>query len=291
MAPVLNFALALAMPILSLAAALPTGAELENRATTLGGTPDIVGGTTAALGEFPYLVSLSYSGSHFCGGVLLNAYTVLTAAHCSVSYSASSVKVRAGTLTWASGGTQVGVSKVVVHPSYSSSTTNNDIALWHLSTALPASSTIGYAKLPVQGSDPVVGSTTTVAGWYVFPMLQQSLFGERALIVNRGLLTENASTLPSTLRKVSVPVISRASCQAEYGTSAVTTNMWCAGYAAGGKDSCSGDSGGPIIDTATGVLEGTVSWGQGCAEAGYAGVYARVGNYVTYINSNLWTSL
>lgn len=98
MAPILNFALALAMPILSLAAALPTGAELENRATTLGGTPDIVGGTTAALGEFPYLVSLSYSGSHFCGGVLLNAYTVLTAAHCSVSYSASSVKVRAGTL-------------------------------------------------------------------------------------------------------------------------------------------------------------------------------------------------
>ncbi|THV55801.1 hypothetical protein BGAL_0003g00430 [Botrytis galanthina] len=271
MAPILNFALALAMPILSMAAALPTGADLENRATTLGGTPDIVGGTTAALGEFPYIVSLSYSGSHFCGGVLLNAYTVLTAAHCSVSYSASSVKVRAGTLTWASGGTQVGVSKVVVHPSYSSSTTNNDIALWHLSTALPASSTIGYAKLPVQGSDPVVGSTTTVAGW--------------------GLLTENGSTLPSTLRKVSVPVISRASCQAEYGTSAVTTNMWCAGYAAGGKDSCSGDSGGPIIDAATGVLDGTVSWGQGCAEAGYAGVYARVGNYVTYINSNLWTSL
>lgn len=67
--------------------------------------------------------------------------------------------------------------------------------------------------------------------------------------------------------------------------------MWCAGLAAGGKDSCSGDSGGPIIDATTGVLEGTVSWGQGCAEAGYAGVYARVGNYVTYINSNLWNSL
>ncbi|KAF7854191.1 hypothetical protein EAF04_010488 [Stromatinia cepivora] len=273
MAPILNLALALALtiPILSLAAALPSGSELENRASTLAGTPEIVGGTTAASGEFPYMVSLSYGGSHFCGGVLLNAYTVLTAAHCSVSYSASSVKVRAGTLTWASGGTQVGVSKVVVHPSYNSQTINNDIALWHLSTTLLASSTIGYAKLPVQDSDPVVGSTATVAGW--------------------GLLTENASSLPSTLRKVSVPVISRASCQAEYGTSSVTTNMWCAGVTAGGKDSCSGDSGGPIIDAATGVLEGTVSWGQGCAEAGYAGVYSRVGNYVTYIQSNLWSSL
>ncbi|APA14579.1 hypothetical protein SS1G_06534 [Sclerotinia sclerotiorum 1980 UF-70] len=271
MAPILNFALALAMPILSMAAALPSGTELENRGTTLTGTVGIVGGTTAALGEFPYIVSLTYAGSHFCGGVLLNAYTVLTAAHCSVSYSASSVKVRAGTLTWASGGTQVGVSKVVVHPSYNSRTIDNDIALWHLSTAIPSSSTIGYAKLPVQGSDPVVGSTATVAGW--------------------GLLTENSSSLPATLRKVSVPVISRSTCQAEYGTSSVTTNMWCAGVTGGGKDSCSGDSGGPIIDAATGVLEGTVSWGQGCAEAGYAGVYSRVGNYVTYIQSSLWTSL
>jgi trypsin len=110
------------------------------------------------------------------------------------------------------------------------------------------------------------------------------------LIRNRGLLTESGTTLPSTLRKVSVPVVSRATCRAEYGTSAVTNNMFCAGLAAGGKDSCSGDSGGPIIDAATGVLIGTVSWGQGCAEAGYAGVYSRVGNYVTYINTNKWTS-
>ena len=77
-------ALALAMPALSSAAAIdPRGSQ-------------IVGGTAAGAGEFPYIVSLSHSGSHFCGGVLLNANTVLTAGHCSVDYSASSVKVRAG---------------------------------------------------------------------------------------------------------------------------------------------------------------------------------------------------
>ena len=59
---------------------------------------DIVGGTTAALGEFPYIVSLSKSGSHFCGGVLISATKVVTAAHCSVGQSASAVKVRAGTI-------------------------------------------------------------------------------------------------------------------------------------------------------------------------------------------------
>jgi trypsin len=67
--------------------------------------------------------------------------------------------------------------------------------------------------------------------------------------------------------------------------------MFCAGLAAGGKDSCSGDSGGPIVDASTGVLLGLVSWGQGCAEAGFAGVYSRLGNYVTYVNSNKWTAV
>jgi V8-like Glu-specific endopeptidase len=58
----------------------------------------IVGGTEATAGEFPYIVSLSQGGSHFCGGSLLNAYTVVTAGHCSTGVSASSVRVRAGSL-------------------------------------------------------------------------------------------------------------------------------------------------------------------------------------------------
>ena len=78
----------LAMPVLSLAATLGTRGDI----------PEIVGGTVAAAGDFPYIVSLSKSNSHFCGGVLLNANTVLTAAHCSVGQTASSVKVRAGSL-------------------------------------------------------------------------------------------------------------------------------------------------------------------------------------------------
>lgn len=47
--------------------------------------------------------------------------------------------------------------------------------------------------------------------------------------------------------------------------------MFCAGTS--GRDSCQGDSGGPIIRG--GVLLGAVSWGQGCAQPGYPGVYTN----------------
>jgi trypsin len=85
-------------PIFALASALVMLPSLTMGAAISPRGDDIVGGTAAALGEFPYIVSLSRSGSHFCGGILLNARTVVTAAHCSVGMTASTVKVRAGTL-------------------------------------------------------------------------------------------------------------------------------------------------------------------------------------------------
>jgi trypsin len=226
----------------------------------------IVGGTTAAAGDFPFIVSLQRNGAHFCGGSLLNSRTVITAAHCTVGQTASSLSIRAGSLNRNSGGTVVRVSSVTVHPNFSSSTLNNDVAIWKLATAIPTSSTISYAVLPASGSDPASGTTTTVAGW--------------------GTLTENGSS-PTTLRKVDVPVISRATCRQNYSVAEITDNMFCAGFAAGGKDSCQGDSGGPIVNSATRVLIGLVSWGNGCAQAGQPGVYARVGTLLSFINANL----
>jgi hypothetical protein len=92
MAPVLSLLMALAMPALSLAAAIPQDDFHIDAA-------QIVGGTAAASGEFPYIVSLqTSSGSHFCGGSLLNANTVITAGHCAEGQTASRLRVRAGSL-------------------------------------------------------------------------------------------------------------------------------------------------------------------------------------------------
>jgi secreted trypsin-like serine protease len=57
--------------------------------------------------------------------------------------------------------------------------------------------------------------------------------------------------------------------------------MICAGYAQGGKDSCSGDSGGPLMvpDGQGWMQAGIVSWGDGCAEPNKYGVYTRAVNF------------
>jgi hypothetical protein len=95
MAPILNVVLSLLLPVSSAASALVKPSTLLSSRSTDG--TEIVGGTTASLAEFPYIVSLTKNHTLWCGGMLLNPYTVLTAAHCSESpASPSLVTVRAG---------------------------------------------------------------------------------------------------------------------------------------------------------------------------------------------------
>ena len=84
--------------------------------------------------------------------------------------------------------------------------------------------------------------------------------------------------------QVTVPVVSDDHCRDSYGQSDITDSMICAGLDQGGKDSCQGDSGGPFM--CGNQLSGVVSWGYGCAEAGYPGVYTQTSYFIDWIMEN-----
>ena len=87
--------------------------------------------------------------------------------------------------------------------------------------------------------------------------------------------------------QVSLPIVSQSTCQQAYPWATIDDSMICAGYANGGKDSCSGDSGGPMVCQANGkyFLEGVVSWGYGCARRGKYGVYGDVRYFRQWIDA------
>ncbi|CAB1334004.1 unnamed protein product, partial [Coregonus sp. 'balchen'] len=78
---------------------------------------------------------------------------------------------------------------------------------------------------------------------------------------------------PFNLQCVDIPILSNKDCEESY-PGQITDTMVCAGYLEGGKDSCQGDSGGPLV--CNGELHGIVSWGVGCAQPNYPGVYTKL---------------
>jgi len=118
--------------------------------------------------------------------------------------------------------------------------------------------------------------------------LSTSSTEERCFTSGWGTLSSGGSAT-NTLQWVRVPAITNAACNAQYGGS-ITDSMICAGYpGVGGKDACQGDSGGPFVcnDGGKAVIAGVVSWGYGCADANYAGVYSRNTAALDWIKSSM----
>ena len=219
--------------------------------------PKIVGGTVAGPSDNPFQVALLTKSqpdnfnAQFCGGTLVKANVVVTAAHCSDFITAGQVQVLTGTLNLDGTGTRRDVVSIAIHPSWNARTFDYDVAVWTL-----ASSTSGIPFASLASADPPVGANQLITGW--------------------GALTEGGS-FPINLRKATVPIVSRTNCNDRNSyRNSITERMICAGFDAGGVDSCQGDSGGPMAQGST--LTGIVSWGTGCARANKFGVYTRVSN-------------
>ncbi|MCX4578357.1 serine protease [Streptomyces sp. NBC_01571] len=224
----------------------------------------IVGGTTTTTTAYPFMMQITdASQNQFCGGTLVAANKVVTAAHCMVGETTSSVRAVGGrTYLNGTNGTVSKVSKIWINPGYTDATNGDDVAVLTLSTSMsytPAS---------------YVASTNT--GVYAA--------GTTARIVGWGTTSENGGS-SNQLRTATVPTVSDSSCRTSYGSDYVASDMVCAGYTNGGTDTCQGDSGGPLL--IGGVLAGITSWGNGCAEAGYPGVYTRLTTFSNLVKTQI----
>ncbi|MEM9459124.1 MAG: trypsin-like serine protease [Myxococcota bacterium] len=235
----------------------------------------IVGGVDTNIEEVPWQVSLQTPGGFpFCGGSIIDDEWILTAAHCIDGQSPSGVRVVAGITRQSDTNTQGqirSVAQIIEFPGYQTPTQGKDIALLRLSSGLDLSGNRASAieiATPADLGLTEAGTDALVSGW--------------------GTLSSGGSQ-PNTLQSVIVPIISDEDADAAYADVAITPDQIGAGFlGVGGRDSCQGDSGGPlVVNSPDGpLLAGVVSWGFGCADRRFPGMYARVTSFADWIFDN-----
>jgi len=234
----------------------------------------IVGGSNADPTQYPYYTLLQIETAtgaiYQCGGTLIAPDMVLSAAHC--LFNKGFVTGISAIVNCTQDVNELGRTGYdyprrsvleIKHASYNSRTNVNDILLLQLDS-------------PVLDVVPLAWATTTD---------DDTDAAQSLTVIGMGVESYEAQVTPLHLQVASLQPISYSVCNAAYSGAVFDTRMVCA--AAPGKDSCFGDSGGPLIQDDT--LVGITSWGKGCAEDNYPSVYTRVSHYDTWIQARVCT--
>lgn len=265
----------------------------------------IVGGRDVPITSFPFQVALydpaaeSVYEGQFCGGVILDATHVATAAHCVFeaadghARAPEAVAVLAGTAHLNAAGEgaypetveQDLAAWVSFDPGYEPELLENDVAVVTLTDPL-------YAGSPAAGGETTIAPIALVSGEQARTIADPNLTPAPAVALS-GFGDTHAEDAgppasleyPQELHAVETHLVAEATCAKQYESLVpITSAMICAGEPEGGRDACYGDSGGPlVVDTAEPAdppgdyaLLGLTDFAEGCALAGYAGIYARV---------------
>lgn len=258
----------------------------------------IVGGAPSAPNAWPWQVFLNFD-RYSCGGTLMSNLWVITAVHCTFRHPPNSF-IRLGLTNIAdpTAGIRRNILRVVQHPEfYKPIDWNNDISLVQMDRPVEFTEYIKPICLPPPSLVIPDGTPCIVSGW-----------GR----------SRKGGKISDSLQEVAVKLMSEERCKSYEGyANQLTDSMLCAGYEKGGRDACSGDSGGPMacklmtpdisfsrgkrrkkgkknkkqMSTASPVdevkeawvLYGITSWGAGCARERSPGVYVKVTKMIDWI--------
>jgi secreted trypsin-like serine protease len=265
--------------VLGLAAAVPVFAAGEDGQYQA----SVVGGNPVPDGKYPFMVSLQANTSgappskeHFCGATLIDADSVLTAAHCAdyigaatipgISVSYRDVRIVVGLTRLDSSQGEVrniqSLTDVSIHPRYNRVTSAFDAAVIELNRPVKDIAPIKLARVASKDRLERPGSSARVAGWGTTKPVGPS--------------EQNRGDVSNRLRYATPPIVSDAICDRAYNGDIQKSVQVCAGKR--GEDTCQGDSGGPMWATARAGRRqiGITSFGVGCGTSRYPGVYAEV---------------
>ncbi|XP_043272611.1 venom protease-like [Venturia canescens] len=242
----------------------------------------VVNGVPASLGNWPWATALGYRGNRIsrrpifeCGGALISARHVLTAAHC---VGPRLFLVRVGELDLdddydGAAPVDLFIEKTTIHPDYDEKTFFSDIAVIKLERDVEFTDLIRPICLPVSESiqrAPKVGQRPYVIGW-------------GALGIN--------GVAASTLQQVQLPLVAQNQCKAVYelSRSIIDDRVLCAGFPSGVSDACQGDSGGPMMYPLGKVWYsiGVISFSYSCALPNWPSVYTKTQYFIDFILQNL----
>jgi len=241
----------------------------------------VIGGRESAPLQRSYMVALgTYAGDEFilhCSGFLVDRMWVLTAGHCKTFDFRSQVARMLVHDISKPGGVTVALDKWIRHPEFGAdfiplpgfetvSYNVNDLTLIKLKTPAPDEAFI----LPIDGGREAPRGSLSVAGWGAI-----------------GADSDGFEIFPEALQET---YVRRTACGRFNFYDQLDDRYLCT-YDGGQHDSCSGDSGAPLVSGNAGNrrrpptwrAQAMVSFGYGCAGGGHPGVNTDLAFFRTWI--------